>query len=47
VAMVGAIVLTLRKREGIKKQNVSAQIARTRAGGVELVDVKPGEGIGS
>lgn len=47
VAMVGAIVLTLRKREGVKKQDVSAQIARTRAGGVELVDIKPGEGLGS
>jgi len=47
VAMVGAIVLTLRKREGIKKQDVSAQIARTRKGGVELVDIKPGEGLGS
>jgi len=47
VAMVGAIVLTLRKREGVKKQDVSAQIARTREGGVELVDIKPGEGLGS
>jgi len=47
VAMVGAIVLTLRKREGVKKQDVSAQIARTRAGGVGLVDIKPGEGLGS
>lgn len=47
VAMVGAIVLTLRKREGVKKQDVSAQIARTRAGGVELVDIQPGEGLGS
>ncbi len=47
LAMVGAIVLTLRKREGVKKQNISEQIARTREGGVELVDIKPGEGIGS
>jgi len=47
LAMVGAIVLTLRKREGVKKQDVSAQIARTREGGVELVDIKPGEGLGS
>jgi len=47
VAMVGAIVLTLRKREGVKRQDVSAQIARTREGGVELVDIKPGEGLGS
>ena len=47
VAMIGAIVLTLRKREGVKTQNISDQIARTRQTGVELVDVKPGEGIGS
>jgi len=47
LAMVGAIVLTLRKRDGVKTQNISEQIARTREGGVELVDIKPGEGIGS
>ncbi len=47
LAMVGAIVLTLRKREGVKRQNVSEQIARTREGGVELVEIKPGEGLGS
>lgn len=47
VAMIGAIVLTLQKKDGVKKQNISDQIARTRAEGVELVDIKPGEGIGS
>ncbi len=47
LAMVGAIVLTLRKRDGLKTQNISEQIARTREGGVELVDIKPKEGIGS
>ena len=47
VAMIGAIVLTLRKKDGVKKQNISEQIARTRADGVELVDIAPGEGIGS
>jgi NADH-quinone oxidoreductase subunit J len=46
VAMIGAIVLTLRKREGVKRQNVSEQIARTRETGVELVDVEPNQGIG-
>jgi len=46
VAMIGAIVLTLRHRDGVKRQNVAAQNARTREGGVELVDVTPGEGIG-
>jgi NADH-quinone oxidoreductase subunit J len=45
VAMVGAIVLTLRKREGIKRQDVLAQMYRTREQSVELRDVKPGQGI--
>lgn len=47
IAMIGAIVLTYRKREGIKRQNIGDQIARTRADAVELVDIVPGEGIGS
>lgn len=47
VAMIGAIVLTLQKKDGVKKQNISDQIARTREEGVELVDIAPGEGIGS
>lgn len=46
VAMIGAIVLTLRSREGVKRQNVADQVARTREGGVELVDVEPNQGIG-
>mgnify|MGYP000507101721 CR=1 FL=1 len=45
VAMIGAIVLTFRTREGIRKQDASRQIGRTRAEGVELVKVKPGQGI--
>ena len=45
VAMVGAIMLTLRKREGIKRQDVLAQMHRSRAASVELRDVKPGRGI--
>jgi NADH-quinone oxidoreductase subunit J len=45
VAMVGAIVLTLRKREGVKRQDVLAQMYRTRAQSVELKDVKPGQGV--
>ena len=44
VAMVGAIVLTLRRREGVKRQDVLAQIHRTREASVELRDVKPGQG---
>ena len=45
VAMVGAIVLTLRNRTDIKRQDVLAQMYRTREQSVELRDVKPGQGI--
>ena len=45
VAMVGAIVLTHRKRPGVKRQNITAQIARRREDSVELKKVKPGQGI--
>lgn len=45
VAMVGAIVLTLRHKEGVKRQNISVQVARTPATAVEVVKVKPGQGI--
>ncbi len=43
VAMVGSIVLTLRDREGVKRQIVSEQV--DRKGKIELLDVKSGEGI--
>ncbi|MEQ1930515.1 MAG: NADH-quinone oxidoreductase subunit J [Parvularculaceae bacterium] len=46
VAMIGAIVLTFRMREGIKKQDPAAQVARRRADSVALIKVKSGEGIG-
>jgi NADH-quinone oxidoreductase subunit J len=45
VAMVGAIVLTLRHREGIKRQNISDQVARRPATAIEIKKVKPGQGI--
>lgn len=44
-AMIGSIVLTLRTREGVRKQNSGAQISRTRASGVKLVNVSTGAGI--
>ena len=44
--MIGAIVLTLRERKGVRTQNAMDQIARTREEGVELVDVEPGQGLG-
>ena len=43
VAMVGSIVLTLRDREGVKRQIVSEQV--DKKGKTELVDVKSGEGV--
>ncbi|MDX1716003.1 MAG: NADH-quinone oxidoreductase subunit J [Anderseniella sp.] len=45
VAMIGAIVLTLRHKEGVKRQNISEQNARTPATAVEVRKVKPGQGI--
>jgi NADH-quinone oxidoreductase subunit J len=45
VAMVGAIVLTVREREGVKRQSIARQVARTRAEGVETVSVKSREGV--
>lgn len=44
VAMIGAIVLTLRSRPGVRRQTISQQNARTAAMAVEMVDLKPGEG---
>ncbi len=45
VAMIGAIVLTLRKHAGVKRQDVLKQIYRDPATAIELKDVKPGQGI--
>lgn len=45
VAMIGAIVLTLRHRTDIKRQNVLAQMYRDPAKAMELKDVKPGQGL--
>ena len=46
VSMIGAIVLTLRHRPGVRKQNIAAQVGRKRSEGVELKDVRPGQGLG-
>ena len=46
VAMIGAIVLTLRHRPGVKKQDIAAQVGRKRSQGVELKDIRPGQGLG-
>lgn len=45
VAMIGAIVLTLRHRDGVKRQNVLEQMWRDPKDAMELRDVKPGQGL--
>jgi NADH-quinone oxidoreductase subunit J len=45
VAMIGAIVLTLRHKENIKRQSVGAQVARGPATSVEIRKVKSGQGV--
>jgi NADH-quinone oxidoreductase subunit J len=47
VAMIGAIVLTLRHREGVKRQSIWRQVTREPKEAVTLVDAKPGQGVGS
>jgi len=44
VAMIGAIVLTLRHRPGVRRQNIKVQNARVMADAMTIVDVKPGQG---
>ena len=45
VAMIGAIVLTYRKREGIKKQSYFQQISREKKDGVTLLEVESEKGV--
>jgi NADH-quinone oxidoreductase subunit J len=45
VAMVGAIVLTLRHKEGVKRQSIAQQVARDPASAIEIRHVTPGQGI--
>jgi NADH-quinone oxidoreductase subunit J len=45
VAMIGAIVLTLHHRRGVRRQNISEQNARTRETAIEVRQVRSGEGI--
>jgi NADH-quinone oxidoreductase subunit J len=44
-AMIGAIVLTLRHKPGVKRQNIADQTARTTAKGMRITQPKTGEGI--
>ena len=45
VAMMGAIVLTLRARPRVKRQNIAQQTGRKRKDAVEMKDIHPGQGI--
>ena len=45
VAMIGAIVLTLRHKPSVKRQNIAAQVARTKETAIEIVKVRSGEGV--
>ena len=45
VAMIGAIVLTLRHKESVRRQDISRQVARTPEMAVEVVHVESGKGI--
>jgi NADH-quinone oxidoreductase subunit J len=47
VAMIGAIVLTLRHKERVRRQSIAQQVARTPAMSIEVVKVKPGQGLAS
>ena len=45
VAMIGAIVLTLRHKEGVRRQSIAAQNARTPAAAIDVVTLTPGQVI--
>ena len=45
IAMIGAIVLTLRHKPGVRRQVIADQVGRTARTGMRVVDIKPGEGI--
>ena len=45
VAMIGAIVLTLRHKPGVRRQVISDQVARSPQTGMRVVQIKPGQGI--
>ena len=45
IAMIGAIVLTFRQRDGVKSQSYIKQISRERSEGVELLDVPLKKGV--
>jgi NADH-quinone oxidoreductase subunit J len=44
IAMIGAIVLTFRRRPGVRRQNISEQLRRRPEDTIEIRDIKPGQG---
>ncbi len=44
IAMMGAIVLTLRARPNVKRQNIAEQTGRRRKDAIEMRDIQPGQG---
>ena len=45
IAMIGAIVLTLRHKEGVKRQSIADQVARRPEESIEVRHVEPGQGL--
>jgi NADH-quinone oxidoreductase subunit J len=45
VAMIGAIVMTLQHKPDVRRQRVGEQLARTRTSAIEVVKVRPGQGL--
>jgi NADH-quinone oxidoreductase subunit J len=45
VAMIGAIVLTLQHKPGVKRQDIGAQVARNKQSAMDIKSVKPGQGL--
>jgi NADH-quinone oxidoreductase subunit J len=45
VAMIGAIVLTLHHKPNVRRQNVADQVARTKSTAIDIVKVRPGQGL--
>jgi NADH-quinone oxidoreductase subunit J len=45
VAMIGAIVLTLRHKEGVKRQSIASQVARSKKTAIDVVQIAPGAAV--
>ena len=45
VAMIGAIVMTLQHKPDVRRQRIAEQLGRTRARAIEVVKVRPGQGL--